>query len=110
MLQNAIAVRASVDSSRDMLDGVVASIQAAAANRTSDIARVLTVVSTIILPLTLISGIYGMNFDYMPELRTAHGYFFVLGAMVSLAAALLLVFWRIGWFGRPSRPGVQPRK
>lgn len=106
MLQNTIAVRASIDSSRDMLDGVVGNIQADAANRTSDIARVLTVISAIILPLTLISGIYGMNFDNMPELKTANGYFFVLGTMATLAAALLLLFWRLGWFGRPSRPGA----
>lgn len=105
MLQNVTAVRASIDSSRDLLDGVVGSIQARAANRTSDIARVLTVVSTIILPLTLIAGIYGMNFDYMPELRSPVGYFVVLALMMAIAGTLLLVFWRLGWFGRPEPVG-----
>jgi magnesium transporter len=99
MLQNVIAVRASIDSSRDMLDGIVNSIQTRAANRTSDIARVLTVVSTVILPLTLVAGIYGMNFENMPELKTETGYFVVLGVMILIAAGLLAAFWRLGWFG-----------
>ena len=63
MLRNALAIREAVDSSRDLLDGILGGIQAAAANRTSEIARVLTVVSSIMLPLTLIAGIYGMNFE-----------------------------------------------
>jgi magnesium transporter len=110
LLASAMAVRGSIDSSRDMLDGVVRSLQADAANRTSDIARVLTVISAIILPLTLVSGIYGMNFDNMPELRTQAGYFVVLGGMGSLATALLLLFWRLGWFGRPSSSRANLRK
>ena len=74
MLRNALAIREAVDSSRDLLDGILGGIQAAAANRTSEIARVLTVVSSIMLPLTLIAGIYGMNFEHMPELKWELGY------------------------------------
>ena len=106
MLQNAHAIRDAVDSSRDLLDGVVGSVQAAAANRTSEIARVLTIVSTIMLPLSLIAGIYGMNFERMPELQQPYGYFAVLGVMVATAVGLLLVFWRLGWL----RPGRPPRR
>ncbi len=98
MLVNTVAVRDAVDSSRDLLDGIVGSVQARAAQRTGDIARVLTVVSAIILPLTLIAGIYGMNFEFIPELRLRSGYFVVLGTMLAIVAALLLVFWRLGWF------------
>jgi magnesium transporter len=65
---------------------------AALSHRTNEIMRVLTVLSAIFLPLTLIAGIYGMNFEYMPELHTRHGYFYTLGGMVLLAALLL------GWF------------
>ena len=97
MLHNVVTVRAAIDSSRDLLDGILGGIQAAAANRTSDIARILTVVSAIILPLTLIAGVYGMNFENMPELKWTYGYFFVLGTMASLAAVLLYVFARLGW-------------
>lgn len=100
MNQNAVAVRASIDSSRDLLDGVIASMQAKASQRTGDIARVLTVVSTIILPLTLVAGIYGMNFEYMPELKMRTAYFVVLGGMALLATVLIGIFWRLGWFSR----------
>ena len=108
MHQNAHAIRAAVDSSRDMLDGILASVQATAANRTSEIARVLTVMSGIILPLTLITGIYGMNFENMPELKQPWGYFAVLLLMVSLGVTLTFLFRRLGWIGtggsRRSKP------
>ena len=100
MLQNVISIRAAIDSSRDLLDGIVGSLQAHVAHRTAEIARVLTIVSAIILPLSLIAGIYGMNFDYMPELRTRYGYIAVLGLMGVIAGGLLLLFRRLGWLGR----------
>jgi Mg2+ and Co2+ transporters len=109
MLQNIIAIRAAVDSSRDLLDGIVASIQVAAANRTSDIARVLTMVSTIILPLTLITGIYGMNFEYLPELNWKWAYFSVLGAMGVIVTVLLWIFYRLGWIGSGHTHKKKPR-
>ena len=99
MLRNALAIREAVDSSRDLLDGILGGIQAAAANRTSEIARVLTVVSSIMLPLTLIAGIYGMNFEHMPELKWELGYAGVLGVMATVGFGLVGVFWRLGWLG-----------
>jgi magnesium transporter len=99
MIHNAIAIRAAIDSSRDMLDGIVGNVQAKAASRTSEIARVLTVISAIILPLTLIAGIYGMNFQNMPETKSTWGYFVVLIIMAFLSAILLIMFWRLGWIG-----------
>jgi magnesium transporter len=99
MVQNAIAIRAAIDSSRDLLDGIVGTIQAGATSKTNEIARVLTVVSAVILPLTLIAGIYGMNFENMPELKSELGYFVVLGFMAVVAIILLVVFWRLGWIG-----------
>jgi magnesium transporter len=59
--------------------------------------RVLTVFSAIVLPLSLIAGIYGMNFEVMPELAKPWGYPFVLGGMVALAAGMLVWFRRKGW-------------
>ena len=64
----------------------------AVAHRTNDIVRVLTVVSAIFLPLTLVAGIFGMNFQYMPELGYHYGYFVALGGMLALAVVLLIVF------------------
>jgi magnesium transporter len=49
------------------------------------------------LPLTLLAGIYGMNFENMPELKWELGYFGALGAMAVVGLGLLGVFWRLGW-------------
>ena len=51
------------------------------------------------LPLTFIVGIYGMNFENMPELRSRYGYFIVLGVMAIVASGMLLFFWKRGWLG-----------
>lgn len=67
------------------------------ANRTNEIMRVLTVLSAIFLPLMLITGIFGMNFEYMPELKVHYAYFVVLGVMVLLAVGLVLWFRRKKW-------------
>lgn len=100
VLGNALAVRGAVDSSRDLLDGVLTSLQAASANKTNEVMRVLTVMSGILLPLSLIAGIYGMNFENMPELRAPLGYFSVLGFMTVLGITLYVAFRRAGFIGR----------
>lgn len=60
--------------------------------------RLLTVISAIFLPLTLLAGIYGMNFEVMPELKSTYGYFIILGFMVAIAGGMLAFFYRCGWF------------
>lgn len=67
------------------------------ANKTNEIMKVLTQISTIMLPLTFIAGIYGMNFDIMPELRWVYGYPFAVTLMLATAAALLYWFRRRHW-------------
>ena len=67
------------------------------ANKTNDIIKFLTIFSAIWLPLSFIAGIYGMNFDNMPELKTQNGYYLTLGLMVLVAIGLLIYFWRKGW-------------
>ena len=62
---------------------------ASMSHRTNEIVRTLTAVSIIFFPMTLITGIYGMNFDNMPELHWQHGYFMVLGLLASLGLGLL---------------------
>jgi len=70
-------------------------------NKTNDIIKFLTIFSAIWLPLSFIAGVYGMNFENMPELKTRFGYFVVLGIMLLVATTLLFYFWRKGWiFGR----------
>jgi magnesium transporter len=59
--------------------------------------KVMTIISTIMLPLSVIAGIYGMNFENMPELKTRYGYLLTLGVMLLVALGLLYYFWRRGW-------------
>jgi len=72
--------------------------------KTNDVMRVLTVVSTIFIPLTFIAGVYGMNFDQshplnLPELRSPYGYPGFLAACLVIGGLLLLLFRRLGWLG-----------
>jgi magnesium transporter len=85
------------ESYRDMIAGLIEIHFAVTANRTNDVMKTLAVVSAIILPLSLIAGIYGMNFEYMPELQKPYGYFATLGLMIVLTAGLLFYFKRRGW-------------
>lgn len=82
---------------RDLVGGLFDIHFAVVGNRTNDVMKTLAVLSAIILPLSLIAGIYGMNFENMPELKTEFGYFMTLGLMVVLTIVLLLYFWRRGW-------------
>ncbi len=66
--------------------------------RTEQRLRLLTLISAVIMPLTLISSIYGMNFQNMPELSAEWGYYTVLGVMLVLAVGMLAFFWKRGWF------------
>ncbi len=75
---------------------------ALSSQRTNEVMRVLTVFSAFFLPLTFIVGIYGMNFDWMPELRARWGYPVVLAAMVLLCLGIGYWFKRRGWWGRGS--------
>lgn len=70
----------------------------AVSHRTNEIMRVLTVVSAIFLPLSLVAGIFGMNFVNMPELHYENAYFFALGGMAALGLGLLALFKWKGWF------------
>jgi Mg2+ and Co2+ transporter CorA len=66
----------------------------AQSHRTNDIMRVLTVLTAIFLPLNLIAGIFGMNFDAIPLLHRASGFWWAMGSMLTIAILLSLVFWR----------------
>lgn len=79
------------------IEAVVQLHFSAVSYRTNEIVRVLTVVSAIFLPLSLIAGIFGMNFEYMPELQYRYGFYILLGAMVALAVSLLVLFRRKRW-------------
>lgn len=85
------------ESYRELITGLVEIHFSVVTNKTNDVMKTLAVVSAIILPLSLIAGIYGMNFEHMPELRTRYGYFATLGFMAILTIGLLAYFWRRKW-------------
>ena len=90
----------TIDVERDMMAGTMEAYLSVVANRTNEIMKVLTVFSAIMLPLTLIAGIYGMNFAFEPELHWRYGYWYALGLMGVTAGVMLLWFWRRGWIGQ----------
>ncbi|HET9233609.1 MAG TPA: CorA family divalent cation transporter, partial [Candidatus Eisenbacteria bacterium] len=67
--------------------------------RLNETMKILTIITTIFMPLTFIAGIYGMNFDHMPELRWVLGYPLSLFAMLAIAIGMLVYFRRKGWLG-----------
>jgi magnesium transporter len=74
-------------------------------NRTNEIMKVLTILSAIFIPLTLIAGIFGMNFQkQMPDLGWRWGFPFALGLMAVVAVVLLIYFRIKGWLGTPGKP------
>jgi magnesium Mg(2+) and cobalt Co(2+) transport protein (corA) len=87
-----------IDSSREMTADLRDSYMSYSSNRMNSIMKTLTVITTIFMPLTFIAGIYGMNFDHMPELHWRTGYADVLILMVVLGMLMYLWFKRKGWF------------
>ncbi|MBL8864388.1 MAG: magnesium/cobalt transporter CorA [Planctomycetia bacterium] len=84
-----------IEGAREMVSDLMQTHLAAASNKLNEIMKVLTMISTIILPLTLIAGIYGMNFKHMPETEWPNGYYYALGLMAVTAIGTLGMFrWR----------------
>ncbi|HET9479412.1 MAG TPA: magnesium/cobalt transporter CorA [Pyrinomonadaceae bacterium] len=87
------------ESYRDLIGGSLEAYLSVVSNRMNEIMKVLTVFSAVMLPLTFIAGVYGMNFDNMPELHTPYGYYGALAVMAVVAVVMLIFFWRRGWLG-----------
>ena len=92
-----IRVLDSLDTYRDLLSSALDSFLSVQSNRLNQVVKVLTVTSIVLMSATLVAGIYGMNFDYMPELHWRYGYPWALGLMVAISGALVLWFRRIKW-------------
>jgi magnesium transporter len=86
------------DGFRDMVSGVLDTYLSFTSNKMNQIMKTLTIVMTIMLPLTLITGVYGMNFKFMPELDSPYGYFIVLAFMFVVAIALIFYMKQKKWF------------
>ena len=105
------ALQDIVDFQRDRVQRLIDLYLNAISNRLNDVMRVLTIISTIFMPLSFVAGVYGMNFQdedgalpwNMPELRWQYGYLFSLAVMALVASTLVFFFWRKGWIGEFAR-------
>ena len=79
--------------SSDIIEGYIS----LASHRLNNIIKVLTIITAVFVPLSFLAGVYGMNFEYMPELKSRPAYFIVLGVMASIATTLVLIFRRKRW-------------
>jgi magnesium transporter len=92
-----IQVIDTVESYRDVLASMVDIYMSSISNRMNSVMKVLTIISTIFIPLTFVAGVYGMNFDYMPELKWKYGYPAVWVFMTITVGFMLLYFRRKKW-------------
>jgi len=84
---------------REGCAGLLELLHSVNSSQLNEIIKVLTIISTIFIPLTFIVGVYGMNFENMPELRWPFGYLFVWGLMCGCAGAMVWMFRHRGWIG-----------
>lgn len=97
LYDHTIYVIDTVETLREMVAGMMEVYLSSVSNKLNQVMKVLTVISSIFIPLTFIVGVYGMNFDYMPELRWRWGYWAVWGVMLSVAGGLLGLFRHKKW-------------
>lgn len=92
-----IQVIETIEIFRDMLSGMLDIYLSSISNRLNEVMKVLTLIATIFMPLTFIAGIYGMNFEFMPELKWRWGYPLILAVMIGVGIIMLTYFRRKKW-------------
>jgi len=106
-----------LDTLRELSLGLMEIYMSSVGQKTNEVVKVLTILSSIFIPLTFIVGVYGMNFEHMPEIRWRFGYAFAWLLMVGVVAGLLVYFRRKGWIGEGAEaepesesagPGAEP--
>jgi magnesium transporter len=90
-------VTSLAESYRELLSSVLESYLSVQSNRMNEVMKALTLISTVMLPLTFIAGVYGMNFDVMPELKWRFGYLWALGLMAAVTLGILVWFRHKRW-------------
>ncbi|MWB95023.1 magnesium/cobalt transporter CorA [Flavobacterium sp. GA093] len=96
--QKSLELLEQIDSDMSSLESASNFYFSEQSRKMNEIMKTLTIISAIFIPLTFIVGVYGMNFDYMPELRSKNGYFIVMGSMFLLVIALIVYFKKRRWF------------
>jgi len=93
-----IQVIDTIETFRDMISGMIDIYLSSVNNRMNEVMKILTMFAAIFIPLTFIAGIYGMNFQHMPELTWKYGYYIILAVMSTLGIVMLTYFKRKKWF------------
>ena len=97
---NCLTILEEIDANKQIMEGMNNLYYAVQGQKMNQIMKVLTIVSTIFIPLTFIVGVYGMNFINMPELEMKNGYYITWGVMVLISALLVWYFFKKGWLKR----------
>jgi magnesium transporter len=97
LYDHTIQVVDTLETLRDMLSGMLDIYLSSVSNRLNEVMKVLTIIATIFMPLTFVTGLYGMNFKHMPELEWHYGYFMVLAVLASIIIGMLVFFRRKRW-------------
>lgn len=87
----------TIESYRDMVSAMMDIYLSNMSNKMNEIMKMLTIIATIFIPLTFIAGVYGMNFEYMPELKWRWGYFFIWALMIIIGIGMVFYFRRKKW-------------
>ncbi|HZG01377.1 MAG TPA: magnesium/cobalt transporter CorA [Chitinophagales bacterium] len=98
LYDHTVQVLDTVETYRDIQGGIKDVYQSNLNLRMNEVMKVLTIISTIFIPLNFIAGVYGMNFEFMPELQNPFGYFIILGFMMGVAILMLTWFKLKKWF------------
>ena len=96
---HAVQILDIVETHREMAGGLNDLYMSAISNRMNEVMKVLTLMASFFIPLTFIAGVYGMNFEHIPELHWAHGYASFWVVCVAITIALVHYFRRRGWLG-----------
>ena len=92
-----IQVIDTIETFRDMVSGMLDIYLSNVSNKMNEVMKVLTIIATIFIPLTFIAGVYGMNFEFMPELTWRWGYFLILSFMAIVVVFMIIYFRRKKW-------------
>ena len=95
-----VQIMDGVETYRELAGGLMDVYLSSVGNRQNEVMKVLTIMASIFIPLTFMAGIYGMNFENMPELHAAWGYPLLLVVMVAVTVTMVIFFQRKGWIGQ----------
>jgi magnesium transporter len=95
--EHTVRVIETIETFRDLLSGILDIYLSSISNRINSVMKVLTIITTIFMPLTFMAGVYGMNFKYMPELERRWGYPLIVMVMAFIGISMLVYFRRKKW-------------